>query len=294
MQPHQRDKQRVKSKEHQISINEQIIDSLQKSPAPIVPLTVTQPEAVKSKEHKEASFLTKDVVVHKSYMQPLQRRFSPKEHTTSQPSKDFENFHQPIYKLKSKHHQDVATIKTAPKKSQSFDTLKSQNSLIELKVQESAASLQKSSFESVQPEPKVISQSAAIAQQKGGDFVDNGSNFSSQDSSAKDTGQKYSSLQENAESFEMPHSYQKQTLTLKFNEATVNVHLQQNRLYMQFVSQASMQLHPDMEEFISNVMQESGYEKYRVVLKDKEKRVTITSKEQKRLFNGNSSINVKV
>lgn len=121
--------------------------------------------------------------------------------------------------------------------------------------------------------------------------------FSNQESfshhEASDAHSQTSQLKD-SEPFEIPHP-QRHTITLKLDQATINVNLQQNRLYMHFISQTPMQIHPDIEEFISEVMQESGYERYRVVLKDREKRMAIASKEsQKTASIGNSSINVKV
>lgn len=101
-------------------------------------------------------------------------------------------------------------------------------------------------------------------------------------------------LKDSEATFEIPHP-QRQTITLKLDQTTVNINIQQNRLYMHFVSQIPMQIHADINEFVSEVMQESGYDRYRVVFKDREKRIAITSKESQKIASvGNSSINVKV
>ena len=94
------------------------------------------------------------------------------------------------------------------------------------------------------------------------------------------------------EQFEIPR---RQTLTLKLPDTTVNINWHHNHLYMHFTSSMALPLHPNIEEFITNVMQEGGYERYKVVFKDKQKRVTITSQEsEKTSSQENSSINVKV
>ena len=105
--------------------------------------------------------------------------------------------------------------------------------------------------------------------------------------------QAQSAREESSEQFTFSHP-QRQTLTLKMNDTLINVTMHQKQISMHFISSAALHFHPDIEEFIANVMQEGGYEKYRVTLKDKQKKVTITSQEDvKSSARKNSSINVK-
>ena len=96
------------------------------------------------------------------------------------------------------------------------------------------------------------------------------------------------------EKFNIPQTH-KRMISFKLDQTLINVNLQQHRLLLYFSSQASVQVHPEIEQFISEVMQDNGYDSYKVIVKDREKKVTFSSKEKyKNRSLISSTINVKV
>ncbi|BCD68391.1 hypothetical protein [Nitratiruptor sp. YY09-18] len=88
--------------------------------------------------------------------------------------------------------------------------------------------------------------------------------------------------------------FQRQVIKLQIENTLINVQMQQNSLQMQFVSGAHMHIDAHMQEFIDEVMTQSGFDKYRIALKDREKRVVFTSSESRSTQSSRSGVDVKV
>ncbi len=81
--------------------------------------------------------------------------------------------------------------------------------------------------------------------------------------------------------FERNLSGQKHSLRLRIEDTAIQIRLNNRQVVMEFVSQTPMHYEGDIAHFVDEVMKQSGFEKYRVSLKDREKRVHLDSGERK-------------
>ncbi len=92
---------------------------------------------------------------------------------------------------------------------------------------------------------------------------------------------------------QMPE-FQKRILTIRLDQTHININLNANQLSLTFFSPTTFHNDGSLGEFIDEVMQQSGFDKYKVTLKDRQKRVEILSKESKTSSSPRSVIDVKV
>ncbi|BCD61858.1 hypothetical protein NitYY0826_C0721 [Nitratiruptor sp. YY08-26] len=90
-------------------------------------------------------------------------------------------------------------------------------------------------------------------------------------------------------------SLQQRAVRIKIENTYINISMAQNCLNLHFVSQSPLQLQPDLQEYVESVMKDSGYEKYRVRIKDREKQTEFFSEDSsEQTKSANGSVNVKV
>ncbi len=95
--------------------------------------------------------------------------------------------------------------------------------------------------------------------------------------------------------FEQLRRHEVRTIQLRLDQTLVNVTMHQRQLSLNFVSSQSMQLDGNIAEVVDAIMQESGYERYKVTLRDRERRITIDSKGREAARSeARSGVNVKV
>ncbi|SMC09285.1 hypothetical protein [Nitratiruptor tergarcus] len=88
---------------------------------------------------------------------------------------------------------------------------------------------------------------------------------------------------------------QQRAVRIKIENTYINISMTQNRLNLHFISQSPLQLQPDLQEYVENVMKDSGYERYRVRIKDREKQTEFFSEDSsEQTKSANGSVNVKV
>ena len=85
-------------------------------------------------------------------------------------------------------------------------------------------------------------------------------------------------------------------VSIKLENTRVNVSLLQRYVSIHFVSSTSLQLQPDLQEFVDDIMKQNGFDRYKVSFKDRNKKVNIASKDdgERDSVRTSSSINVKV
>ncbi len=88
--------------------------------------------------------------------------------------------------------------------------------------------------------------------------------------------------------------FQKRVLTIRLDHTQININFNANQLNLTFFSPAAFHNDGNLGEFIDEVMQQSGFDKYKVTLKDKQKRIEILSREKRRSSHPRSVIDVKV
>ncbi len=88
--------------------------------------------------------------------------------------------------------------------------------------------------------------------------------------------------------------FQKRVLTIRLDHTQININFNANQLNLTFFSPAAFHNDGNLGEFIDEVMQQSGFDKYKVTLKDKQKRIEILSREKRRASHPRSVIDVKV
>ncbi len=97
------------------------------------------------------------------------------------------------------------------------------------------------------------------------------------------------------QAFEQLRRHEVRTIQLRLDQTLVNVTMHQRQLSLNFVSSQSMQLEGNIAEVVDAIMQESGYERYKVTLRDRERRITIDSKGRDTIRSETrSGVNVKV
>jgi len=92
---------------------------------------------------------------------------------------------------------------------------------------------------------------------------------------------------------QMPE-FQKRILTIRLDQTHININFNANQLSLTFFSPTAFHNDGSLGEFIDEVMQQSGFDKYKVTLKDRQKRIEILSKESKTSSSPRSVIDVKV
>ena len=81
---------------------------------------------------------------------------------------------------------------------------------------------------------------------------------------------------------------------LQMEDTRINISYTHNRLNLTFVSPHTLMLGGEMEQFVHEVMQESGFERYRVQLKERNRTVTVESKKESGTSIRRSGVDVKV
>ena len=89
---------------------------------------------------------------------------------------------------------------------------------------------------------------------------------------------------------------QKQNISLRLDKTLVNVHMQTNMIHLSFVThQSGVLIHTNVQNVIDTIMKENGFDNYKVVLKDKKRRIDVSSAHTKgKVSPQRKSINVKV
>ena len=89
---------------------------------------------------------------------------------------------------------------------------------------------------------------------------------------------------------------QRQNISLRLDKTFINVNLQTNMVHLSFVTHQSGILgHTNVHNIVDTIMKESGFDNYKVILKDKKRRIDISSAYTKRKVSPQrKSIDVKV
>ncbi len=87
---------------------------------------------------------------------------------------------------------------------------------------------------------------------------------------------------------------QKRIFTIRLDQTHININLTAKQLSLTFFSSATFHTDGNLGEFVEEVMQQSGFDKYKVTLKDRQKRIEILSKESRTSSSPRSVIDVKV
>ncbi len=88
--------------------------------------------------------------------------------------------------------------------------------------------------------------------------------------------------------------FQKRILSIRLDQTHININLTAKQLSLTFFSSATFHTDGNLGEFVEEVMQQSGFDKYKVTLKDRQKRIEILSKESRTSSSSRSVIDVKV
>ncbi len=90
-----------------------------------------------------------------------------------------------------------------------------------------------------------------------------------------------------------PQNFQKEIRFLKIDQARIQVRMQNDQLHLHFLSQAPLAT-DGVEEYVEHVMQEHGFENYRIRFKDRKKELLIESQKRTTSHEVRSMIDVKV
>ncbi len=93
----------------------------------------------------------------------------------------------------------------------------------------------------------------------------------------------HSEVVSSSEEFEERLQHQRidhRVIRLQIEDTRINISYAHNRLNLTFISQQNLQMGQEIEQFVHEVMQESGFERYRVALKDREKDMKVESKRE--------------
>lgn len=127
-------------------------------------------------------------------------------------------------------------------------------------------------------------------------------NMAQQQAHSFDSGESFEAHQAEASAhvmdehaFEQLRRHEVRTIQLRLDQTLINVTMHQRQLSLNFVSSHSMQLDGNIAEVVDAIMQESGYERYKVTLRDRVRRITIDSKGREAARSeARSGVNVKV
>ncbi len=91
---------------------------------------------------------------------------------------------------------------------------------------------------------------------------------------------------------QMPE-FHKRVITIRLDQTNININFASSQLNITFSTMSRFHHDSSLSEFVDEVLKESGYEKYKVTLKDRQKRVELLSKESKTASATRSGIDVK-
>ncbi len=97
------------------------------------------------------------------------------------------------------------------------------------------------------------------------------------------------------QALEQLERHRARTIQMRIDQTLININMTQKQVAMHFVSTQPMHIESDLGEVVDAIMKESGYERYKITLKDKERRVVLAQEERSSMHSdARSGVNVKV